>query len=387
VTHGHPRALVGAVLHAVALTFVLERGVVPEPQDWPELLDITHHAVGAFSRIEELAHYWRPQWERVAKQDLEQAWHQTVAECEQLLESVRQPLDGLRRAPREKHHVQSAYEQVVRELGLDDERLRGSATSTVVASLVVAATYPADAPAAARLASSRVGTDTDTIATMAAALVGAADPRELPSALQDSAYIAREAQRLARIAKGATTSVFPYPDLLKWVPPKSALEGVGTVDGGLALAGLGRLRVFGDTYQNRSELWLWAHTSFGSTALVKLRSKPRELPRGNWPTDREQFAARPAVKSPPDHSTGRRGDNSAPEPPRLFDELEPSRSDPTSSAWGRLYDFQVIRPWLAEQGFADQAIGYAFRRVAKNGSADQLDRFVTAVVRELKRRN
>jgi hypothetical protein len=133
-----------------------------------------------------------------------------------------------------------AYEAFASALSLSDPSVRGSGTATVVAALAIAAAYPDDPAAAARLAANAVGTDTDTIATMAAAIVGACSTAQEPTVL-DGPYLAAEADRLAALAGGRPTSAFDYPDLLTWSPPQTQLDATGLADGRLALAGIGWL--------------------------------------------------------------------------------------------------------------------------------------------------
>ena len=85
---------------------------------------------------------------------------------------------------------------------------------------MLATAAPADPAGISRLAASVLGTDTDTIATMAAALSGATDAAPDPPPVLDSEYLTSEALRLAKIADGQATMPFSYPDLLRWTPPE-----------------------------------------------------------------------------------------------------------------------------------------------------------------------
>ena len=191
--------------------------------------------------------------------------------------------------------ARAAYGDLVAVLSLGDPDKRGQATSTVVAAMTLAAAAPCDPAEAARLAASMVPTDTDTIATMAGAIIGAADGAPEPPPVLDGPYLTAEAVRLAEIADGQPTVPFSYPDLLNWVPPRSQVDVVGRAGRMPALAGLGWLeQVEGtDPVRAQSTEWLWATSDFGATFLIKRRPKMRDLPPGNWPVRRDRQPGRP----------------------------------------------------------------------------------------------
>lgn len=371
VTHGHPRAIVGAVLQAVALTIALDEGRVPDPSDWAKIVDICHASVGAFSRQLELAAYWRPRWEEVSKRGFDDAWHDAVREVEAALRVSEMSLLKLREAGQDRRQASDAYEEIVRVLELADPERRGNAITTSVAGLLLASGLPDHPAKSAQLAASRLETDTDTIATMAAAIVGAAIPLPLPSPLQDHDYIEYEAERLTALAEGKAVRQFSYPDLLNWVPPKSGLDSVGLVDDRVALAGMGWLTPSDEKqYENKDGVWQWMQTSFGPTMLLKRRTILRELPPGSRPTDRDSFSLRRS--RPPVEIT-----------PPLFGE---EAIGPFSSATqDEVINMQQILDWLKREQFKDENVGYALKRITELGTAQQLERFLAAVTDYLRR--
>ena len=378
VTHGHPRALVGAVLHAAALGLTLHRGRVPPTEEWPDLLEVTRGAVALFDDRTDLSLYWKPRWEQDSRQHFGAAWQSTIAEVEAQLDATRPALDRLRAAGDDPEAAQSAYGAIVTELKLDDEHTRGSGTATVVAGLLLAAAYPDDPARSARLAAGRLDTDTDTIATMAAAVVGAAAPLALPSIVQDEAYLLAEADRYTQVAVGEPSNLFAYPDLLRWQPPRSGLDSVGLADEKFALAGLGWLTPQGPARPARDGLWQWTTTSFGPTLLVKHRNALRPLPPGNWPGARS---------SRPDPSGSKAAPPTLDEAnwqPTLLGREQPK--DQPALVPPPAIDLAQIAQWLSRNNYDDASVGRAFRRVTESGTDAQFDDFIRLVTTELRRR-
>ncbi|MRH92780.1 hypothetical protein GFY24_36095 [Nocardia sp. SYP-A9097] len=379
VTHGHPNALVGAVLHAVALTFSLAEGIPPQPEYWSVILDSTRHAFIAFERCPELAGYWRPRWEATVGEKLGRAWNNTIDSAEHLFQTALPAYDAMRRA-RDREEAADGYEKLVSALELDNAAIRGSGLSTSVAAIVLSSAFPDNPAQAALLAAARLDTDTDTIATMAAAIVAAANPRDLVSPVLDADYIADEARRLTRIATRQASVDFAYPDLLYWVPPKSGLDSVGTIDEELVLAGLGWLSPRGETYDARSARWRWMKTSFGATMLVKYRANLPALPQNNHPAGARTTATAEtemlAGHLLPDGATTNDEGALFPRPTR--NSREPRANDTVDS--------RRILDWLAVQGYDDTSVGYALRRVIESGTPTQLSELLNGLRHALRSR-
>jgi hypothetical protein len=181
---------------------------------------------------------------------------------------------------------------VVHALDIVDSAQRGSGTKTTIAAMALAALVPTDPARCTLLAAHALGTDTDTIATMAAAVVGATADVPAPPAVLDTPYLTAEANRLGSIAGGRATQAFNYPDLLHWQPPRSQLDAVGTAGDRPALAGIGWLESLPDSEaaEQRDTTWQWMRTDFGASVLLKMRSRLRPLPAGNQPVRRDHIA-------------------------------------------------------------------------------------------------
>ncbi len=396
-SHGHPIALVGAVLHALSLGATLQDGQVPSPQRWTELLDLTEQSVKLIDGHPELSTLWRTTWETQVGLSFATAWRETVEGCRQMLPIARRAFTKL--AGPDGHMASDAavaYDDLVSAFELRSPEKRGKATTTVITALALAAAAPADPIEASQLAARFLGTDTDTIATMAAALIGASDTAPEPPPVLDASYLTAEAVRLAEIASGQTARPFSYPDLLHWIPPRTQLDSVGLAGAFPALAGLGWLELVeeAESAEARGTRWVWMRSDFDASFLVKLRSRLRELPQAQWPVRRE----------PPIHpSMERSGQNiqpnqltlyedadtaqlhtdiKAPRSPRVQTDRDSSRG-PTAS-----YDqvnIDQILDWVARRGFSDEDIGYAVRRISQRGTAEQLIAFVSHVRASIRR--
>jgi len=401
-THAHPRALVGAVLHAVGLGVSLETGRVPPPERWPELLDMTLQSVKLIDEHPQLSSIWKPTWESAAGVSLDEAWQHTVDECRELFDKAASTVKELQRDDGECLSTArlSAYDSLLANLELRDPSRRGSGTSTVVAAMTLAAGLSHEPATAALIAAHAIGSDTDTIATMAAGIVGACGGAEDPVLVLDSSYLSAEARRLAAIASGTPANSFSYPDLLDWTPPRTQLDVVGLDEDRPVLAGLGWLRpVEGSQPMTRRDTtWQWMQSDFGASFLVKRRESLRPLPGGNQPQRRKRTtdtsnASRSGVDvsmrtmrlSFPEiddmdtetinHHRVQRGEHSG------------DGSTDTSSNHGHRHprsDVDSMLTWAVKHGLSDQDIGYAVRRLAEVGTIEQLIALVTALRAEIR---
>jgi ADP-ribosylglycohydrolase len=377
-THGHPRAIVGAVVHALALGAALEHGQVPSPVDWPALLDGAEQAVKLVDENQHLASFWRPSWEKRANASFAEAWRATVGECRDLLEPAARMVEA---AQGGDGQLRGAYEALVLAFGLADKATRGSGTATVIAALALSAALPHRLHDAALLAARAVGTDTDTIATMAAATAAAAAPVPLPSPVLDEPYLLEQAHRLTAIAEGERTETFSYPDLLDWQAPRSQIDAVGVIDGRVALSGLGWLEAIPEAapVEGKGASWQWMTADFGATFLVKIRPRPRALPEGNRPARRglTATASRPAAE------TGQAVTDAAPTDlaANTLNEIIKARAEasPARGPEPVVTDLVVddLLRWVAAGGYTDRRIGYALRRIAQIGTIEQAIAFTT----------
>ena len=371
VTHGHPRGIAGAVFHAVSLAFTLDLGRVPNQRDFSSLLYATHESIGAFTRQPELASYWVPQWERATEKSFADAWHGTVAEMEQALTNSYDAFQNMRAKTHDRQLAQQGYEELVQVLRLDDPDVRGSGVLTSVAALLLASAFPDHPIRAAQIAASRLHTDTDTIGTMAAAIVGAAEPKDLVSPVLDQEYLTEEAERLHSLSQGLPTKAFPYPDLLLWQPPKSALDATGFHNDAFTLAGLSALEISGDPIVNRDGVWVWARTAFGQSVLVKHRHILRDLPQVNRPL----YGTAICKDTPGNLKSVRSGVNEDSLPKQQEIPLEVGQAVVSAESLFALLD---------GTGYQDADLGRALKTAADHLPMEELERFTRQLSKRLK---
>ncbi len=118
--------------------------------------------------------------------------------------------------------------------------------------------------------------DTDTIASMAGALIGAAKPDvKFIGEIQDEPYIRMEANRLFNISQGDTEGTFPYPDTLYWQAPRAAIDTLTVADGQYVLQGFGPVLPVGQRFKGRQKgaAWQWFASSWGQSFLIRMRAE------------------------------------------------------------------------------------------------------------------
>ena len=360
-THGHPRAIVGACYHAATLAHCLREGARPDSSRCEEIAagleDVPSLMEGHWS----LSSTWVALWEQATGERLRDAWRVTVGE---LRIAIRRAIDAVDGA----EGTAGTYRRVADRLGLKESGQRGSGILTPVAAVAVAAAA-SSAHEGVVVAANELGTDTDTIASMAGALLGACGPPpEPPERPLDADYLVREADRLAAIAAGEDVAHHPYPDILTWAAPRTQADALVRADGQLAVEGLGAVsQIAADPLwtARRDFAWQWVRTDLGQTLLIKRRPEVRSSKSGN------ALVPRPARAT-----TSRRepaGGSPADTPDR-------SRTEPFSSA-----DLQsalrFARKWIDQ----DDALGRTVRRVAEEGTLTDLVALVTELRDDLRR--
>ena len=296
-THGHPRAIVGACFHAATLAHCLKTGAVP---DSDECLSIAAE-IGQASRLIEndsnLGRTWIGLWEQQTGKPFRDSWRMTV---EELHASISEAAEGGEAAER----IDGAYAGVVDRLGLRATEQQGSGILTTVAAAALAATA-SKAHEGVVVAANAIGTDTDTIASMAGALLGACDgasgPPEEPL---DVEYLRQEADRLTAISKGHRAANHPYPDVLTWTAPQTQADALVSDNGSLAVEGLGkvtRLKASAMFTARENFAWEWVATNFGQTLLVKRRPEVKPRDAGNDPAPPAAPASDSRARQEPEH--------------------------------------------------------------------------------------
>lgn len=273
-THGHARGFLGALFHACCLRLILTERRPPEPTDWRAIVREFPRAVGLLRSDDTVHDLWIGPWERRTGTSLEEA-------VDAVVEEMLADIDALGDV-RPKNRL-GALRTAIEELGAYSNEQRGSGTKTSLLAAVAAWAFAEDVPAGVLACANALGTDTDTVATMAGAMLGPLARHDPADTIQDAWYIAREADRMWAISAGLAVPSFPFVDLLSWVPPRSQSDVVGLQDGRLALAGLGPGDPVGPTWETRGREtaeYGWITLWFGQSVLPKRRLEPQPLPVG-----------------------------------------------------------------------------------------------------------
>ncbi len=186
-THGHPRALVGALVYASALRSAF---AAAEPLEFGELLVAGQSGlISAGEALESSP----PGWLSATKRDeFEHTWDRTNIEVETMLATAR---SSIRRG------ALSDPEATLEMLGCVDPKINGAGTVSAVAALYIASRFAARPMGGLITGAFLRKGDTDTLASMTGALLGALHGKEwlgeLAHVVQDSEYIATVATKLS----------------------------------------------------------------------------------------------------------------------------------------------------------------------------------------------
>jgi len=275
ITHGHPQGFCGAVFHALTLQATISSGTIAGPEVWANIVDTFLDIPALLDRDPQLAAFWRASWESKANTRLSDA-------VQAMRDASLRDIDAV--CSKAKSMVPQEYPRVLEALGCTSQASRGAGFKTALAASALACMYRKGSPAKALAqAANELESDTDTIATMAGAMLGACTGATPEWPIQDRDYIVSEATRLARIAAGQPCESFTYPDLARWNPPTNQSTAVGALGERVALVGLGQLKAEGDKYRSGDSIWQWYRLPFGQTILAKRKPALSQLSENQLP--------------------------------------------------------------------------------------------------------
>lgn len=210
VTHGHPRAILGSIIYASAIGFLLRESSVRNGNLCEYLHDVIAHSSG-FQEGLPFVYKWAEEWDRMPLNGLRfrDAFEETKGEAIRYLKAIRQEID-------------SADRKYYEFTGALDPRFRGSGVSTVLVAVYLFSKYLDDPQKAMLTAVNMLGSDTDTVANFVGGLFGARYglsiiPPELLNRLQDKEYILKTAEDLYDIMVGeATVKYAPIMTFDRW---------------------------------------------------------------------------------------------------------------------------------------------------------------------------
>lgn len=278
-SHGHVHGFVGAAFHALTLEYCLLQKRAPDVETMHGLLGELEQLPNILSGDRHIAAFWVPAWENEGGSSLEDALNDHLTEAHRKLDAI---------APIARSANPGRYRDVLEGLGGFDPQLRGSGTITAVAASVLCLLH-ADSGAEAAVVNSAnaLMSDTDTIGTMAGAMMGALEGAAPTWPIQDREYLVAEASRMFAIRAGDQVDHFNYPDIATWQAPPSQADAVGLVSGDrLGMAGLGELEPLNEPMVSKDTVWQWMRLPFGQTILAKYRKSPRKMPSKLMPGPR-----------------------------------------------------------------------------------------------------
>ena len=275
-THGHCRAIVGAAFHALCLRKALIAHKVPGPSEWLPILSLIKRIPEVIQNDDELQLYWLPTWEKETKDTIVQGIKQTVNELWQDIERAEQKL----RNYESEEKKGETYAQLVEDIGCFNKKNLGSGVKTSLLAAYLSYVFR-DRPHDGLVeAVNLLGTDTDTIATMAGAIMGVTANADPPEKVADFEYLDKISDRLYKQSQGHHTENHLYPDLLQWQPPNTQIDAIGSHNGNLILRGFGNVKLLKQPTEQGGKypcLWQWVELDFGQTILAKRRHKPKPV--------------------------------------------------------------------------------------------------------------
>ena len=367
-THSHPTGILGAVIHALTLAHTVATGHTPSPDELEAAITTSENLPELMQDDFEIWNYWRAAFEQETGPFVE-SWKQAIASSRDALRIASVNPSGSAGEER--------YASIVNNLMMRCREHIGNGILTAIAAvgLTWCETQPEEA---LRIAVNEIGTDTDTIATMAGAILGVTSETEPPVEVLDADLLRSEADRLSAIAEGRKPPSHRYPDLLHWAAPKTRSDALLQTDGGrLYVSGLGLAEAQSEpmTAPKGDFMWQWLKLETGQTLLLKRR--PALL---HCSADPENLTALPVPSSADD--SDKQGVAAPQYPPAVNSDVNPPQMalKQSSEAMKRPIDLPGAVDYITEHIRDDKAIGHALRGVVTRGTRGQTAAFTAALI-------
>lgn len=350
-THGHMRGILGALFHAACLEWALVERETPGPAEWREAVESLRGAADLIRAHDQLDHLWLGLWEGRSGISVDDAVRLVVDELHADLDALASIGTGA-----------GGYEDSVEALGAYRREQIGSGTKTAILGAVAAWLFEGRPEEVIAVCANRLGTDTDSIATMAGAIAGAVAAEDPDLPLLERPYIAREAERIWAIGENRLVPSFPYPSIMTWAPPRSQVDCLGLAGDGTALAGLGPVQGSEEITPGSGKSpggWGWADLWFGQRILVKQRPRPKSLPKSQIVNPDSQYVTASLLDAPPRpaRTRGHGGDIGR---PHLQDAAELE-----GASHRRSKTLHQITDEVIATGFEPEVVGQALLEIAE----------------------
>ncbi|AQW99524.1 ADP-ribosylglycohydrolase family protein [Elizabethkingia anophelis] len=195
-THGHPRAILGAMLYGYAINqIILFRA---EDFNWENFItqigvDFSNKFELSFIHKAELQE-WLKEWNKSSNYIFEDIYLEIITETQNYLRLIFQSI---------KQNI--SVQETLQRLGCFNPATKGSGTSTVIAGIYLAARFHNKPLEAILEAVNALGADTDSIAAFTGGLIGALHGQNIIpekwKSVQDIEYLDQIAERLLAISE------------------------------------------------------------------------------------------------------------------------------------------------------------------------------------------
>lgn len=196
ITHGHPRAILGAMLYGYAVNQIVvyraedfnwETYLTQIGLDFPKKFELS------FSNKPEIKE-WLKEWNKSNNRTFESIYSETITETQNHLRFIYQSI---------KQNL--SVHETLKKLGCFDPSTKGSGTATVIAGIYLATKFH-DKPLEAVIeAVNALGSDTDSIAAFTGGLVGALHGHNIIpdkwKSVQDIEYLDKIAETLLAVSE------------------------------------------------------------------------------------------------------------------------------------------------------------------------------------------
>lgn len=195
ITHGHPRAIIGALLYAIALVYALDKDITNfEPFEYLTEIGLNFKNIFSIENFKnETIQIWINKWNEGSIEKFENVYNYVLDESLNFLRLIYFNI---------KHNVSDHL--TFNKIGGFDYSTKGSGIGSVILGIYLFCKYNNDGLDGVFKAVNLLGSDTDTIAAFTGALLGSLHGTSIISSdfnsLQDSKYIENISTKLYKIS-------------------------------------------------------------------------------------------------------------------------------------------------------------------------------------------
>lgn len=281
ITHGHPTGWIGAVFHGLFLHEALNTNKCPSPDEWERISEPLKNIPDICRQDMMLNDIWISTWENKTGSSFEESFSKSLNDFFKDLNTIISLVYENYRDDSLKDDSlgDDLYYHAVEIIDAKNPKYRGSATITALLASLVAYHYSQEPEKGILECVNSFGTDTDSIASMAGAIMGSYTEFQPNNMILDQEYLILMAKRMYKIHNNERVENFPYPDLLLFNLPKNQIDYVTKSEDGFYLIGFGKIKLMEnqDTnnkieFSNDITKYGFFKTTFGQSLLLKYKS-------------------------------------------------------------------------------------------------------------------